>query len=337
MSHGMKHPSSPARIRLDGLDALRGLCALAVVLGHVELPELGMGALGKLLRLGFHVVSNGPAAVVVFFVVSGLCIHLPQAGGRGLHIPTFYLRRAVRIGLPMAAGFALAWSTGALSEFRGILWSLIAEVIYYLIYPALLWAAKRFGWKWVLGASAVGALALLGSDPKAVEYPHFGWSLTWVLGLPIWILGCMLAESLHKPRQTGAARTWLMRGAILAASAVAVVARWQLGSHSIGFPWTLSVFGVVAWLWLEQELVYFRSHPPAKWLDTIGAASYSLYLSHVAVLHLCWVLWGETRLTSLGFRLAMMVLAVLGGGIFYLAVELPSHRLAKALDLKKHR
>lgn len=335
MSNGMNNASGPARVRLDGLDALRGLCALAVVLGHVNLPELGYGAVGKILAFLFQVVSNGPAAVVVFFVVSGLCIHLPQAGGRRLSVPVFYARRSIRIGIPMVAGFLLAFATGAVSEYSGVLWSLIAELVYYAIYPLLLASAKRVGWHVVLAASCLAALGLLMTDPGAAEYPRFGWGLTWILGLPVWILGCILAESLHRPRPANPTRAWILRFAMLGASALAIVARWHLGQRSVGFPWTLSVFGVVAWLWLGQELAQFRSRPPMAWMDRLGAASYSLYLAHVSFIHLAWVHAGQGREANLAFRVALVLLALGGGWLFYLAIERPSHLLAKAIGRQR--
>ncbi len=327
---------APRKVRLDGLDFLRGLCALSVVLGHVALPPFDGGTLGAMFRFLMQIVSNGPAAVMVFFVVSGLCIHMPQAGGRDLHVPTFYLRRGFRIGIPMAAGWVLAWGSGAFGEYNGVLWSLVAEAIYYALYPLLRSAASRIGWPSLVGISAMGALALLATDPKAVEYPAFGMGFTWILGLPIWLLGCVMAESLHR-KQTKAdpLRLWVSRFALVVASAIAVVARWKLGPYAIGFPWTLSAFGVVAWLWLEQELRSFGAGAPHRVLDQLGAGSYSLYLVHPVVVHMGWEWFGKDGGDGPLFRLSLVAASIAMAAIFFHVVEKPSHRLAKSIDLVK--
>lgn len=328
------NPGSSPALRLVGLDTLRGLCALAVVLGHVNLPDSGGGRIESAFRFLFSIVSNGPAAVMIFFVISGLCIHLPQAGGRALHVPTFYARRGLRIGAPMGVAWLLAWGTGCLPEFDGVVWSLICEIIYYALYPVLLLLARRWGWKTVFFSSSVAALLLLASDPSLSEYPSFGVSRTWILGLPIWILGCLLAERLRS--QAGPVdvlKVWGARSLVFVASAAAVVLRWKLGSHAIGYPWSMTVFGLVSWWWLGIELRHLRTSPPPRWLDSIGAASYSLYLSHVLVIHLGWGILGAHG-TTLWFRAVLVAASLAAAGLFYLAIERPSHRVASRIDLR---
>lgn len=331
----MTNPKSN-RLRLEGLDALRGLCALVVVLGHVNLPSGGNGGLEGMVRFLFRILSNGPAAVIVFFVVSGLCIHLPQASGRPLHVPTFYLRRSIRIGLPIAVGWLLAWSAGCLPAFNGVLWSLVCEAIYYLLYPFLRILAIRFGWPAVLGASVLGALTVLASDPGAQAYPQFGYSLTWILGLPVWIFGCMLAESLVGDSSRGSMpKLWASRGAIFVSSALAIVLQWKLDRWAVGYPWTMTAFGVVAWWWLGQELRHLKVSPPPRWLDVAGLASYSVYLVHPVVIHFGWLLLGKQSGSTLWFRFCLVAGSLAAGLLFYLAVERPSHRLAASRDLRK--
>lgn len=324
----------PRRVRLDGLDFLRGLCALSVVLGHVTLPPFDGGALGAMFRFLFQIVSNGPAAVTIFFVVSGLCIHMPQAGGRALHVPTFYSRRGLRIGIPMAAGWVLAWSFGAVGGYNGVLWSLVAEIIYYALYPLLRAAAARIGWNRLLLLSALGALALVLTDPRATDYPAFGLGFTWILGLPIWLLGCVMAESLHrKATRPDPIRLWGLRFGLFAASAIAIVVRWKLGPYAIGFPWSLSAFGVVAWLWLEQEIRSFGAGAPHRLLDQLGAGSYSLYLAHPVVVHTGWEWFGNHGGDGPLFRVSLVAASIVLAVVFFHVVEKPSHKLAKSIDL----
>lgn len=329
------NPASSVALRLVGLDTLRGLCALAVVLGHINLPDSGGGRIESALRFLYSIFSNGPAAVMIFFVISGLCIHLPQAGGRDLHVPTFYSRRGLRIGVPMGVAWLISWWAGCLPEFDGVLWSLICEIIYYALYPVLLWLSRKWGWNAVLFSSALAALVVLASDPSLSEYPSFGVSRTWILGLPIWILGCMLAERLRNHAgPVNGLQLWMSRSLVFGASAAAVILRWKLGSHSIGYPWTMTAFGLVSWWWLGIELRHLRSLPPPRWLDIIGAASYSLYLSHVLVIHLGWGLLGAYG-STLWFRALLVAASLIAAGLFYLAVERPSHRIATGINLRR--
>src|SRR5215469_16550516 len=97
--------------RFDCVDQLRGAAALAVVLCHlsvsayVNTPSPGEAHWPMLgLVLGF-----GYAGVPLFFVISGFCIHLPQARARASEAGAqpdwrqFFRRRFWRLYPPYAA------------------------------------------------------------------------------------------------------------------------------------------------------------------------------------------------------------------------------------------
>src|SRR5579884_2573391 len=71
-------PSSPGKPhgRLESVDALRGIAALAVVLCHAtgSLPPSG-----HWLSAVRAVLVEGHQGVPLFFVISGFCIHLTRA------------------------------------------------------------------------------------------------------------------------------------------------------------------------------------------------------------------------------------------------------------------
>src|SRR5258708_6822652 len=77
------------KLGLDVLDALRGLAALYVVLHHAnQLLWTGDGplVLDRAQGIGFlaervavQAFRFGPQAVLLFFLISGFCIHLRQA------------------------------------------------------------------------------------------------------------------------------------------------------------------------------------------------------------------------------------------------------------------
>lgn len=321
---------------LNGLDSIRFVCALWVAIGHIGLPALPLlqiPVVGFVAHGAYANLVNGPAAVIVFFVVSGLCIHYPSSGTlRIASVGQFYLRRYVRIVLPILVAMLLArWLFGyRLLLFEdSILWSLLAELVYYSIYPLLLLARRQLGsWVPLIVIAYFAAFALAATDPAAGNYPSFGREFTWLLGLPCWLLGCQLAELVGRDRPAPATRTiWAWRLAILLLSMIASVLRF----HSpIGYPWSLNIFALPVIAWLLLEIRYFRHHRPSTILEWGGAWSYSLYLSHMAVL---------TGLSNVALAqgdglgdTAMKLAAVLVFAYaFFLLVEQPSHKLARHL------
>ena len=127
-----------------GLDTLRFVAAAAVALGHgaaFPLGEwLGKGAAWQRLLIGAYDISfDGVAAVIVFFVVSGFCIHYGPATGAPFRTLPFWVRRGVRIAIPLlgAVGVADLLGPAAQGALEVVLWSVYCELIYYALYPAL--------------------------------------------------------------------------------------------------------------------------------------------------------------------------------------------------------
>lgn len=91
--------------RLDFLDGLRGLAALAVVLDHCGDVHWSGGPVGRALTLSSQALSYGRFAVPVFIVLSGYCLTMPVArSGNGRlkgGTTTYLMRRAWRILPPL--------------------------------------------------------------------------------------------------------------------------------------------------------------------------------------------------------------------------------------------
>jgi peptidoglycan/LPS O-acetylase OafA/YrhL len=145
------------------LDPLRFVLAFWVAVGHFEMLQL-FGDPNTGVRLcfwfkrGWNTVVFGTPAVIVFFVISGFCIHLPFRGTAKIDVFRYYLRRYTRILLPIAGTLVIYRKLGARLTFWGEpsilceppLWSLACEEIYYALYPFLRWARNRIGWKFLL-------------------------------------------------------------------------------------------------------------------------------------------------------------------------------------------
>jgi peptidoglycan/LPS O-acetylase OafA/YrhL len=155
--------------RVRGLDSIRFICALWVFFGHGAARRFASpfpsSSLSDLIFRGFYNnIWSGPAAVIVFFVISGFCIHYPFAGSdKRPRLKEFYARRFLRLLIPLSIAVPLSGLLGVrLTLFQdSILWSLFAELTYYLCYPVLRIGQLRFGsWRLIIAASFAGAFAL---------------------------------------------------------------------------------------------------------------------------------------------------------------------------------
>lgn len=329
--------------KISGLNSIRFLCAMWVVFGHLGLFPLLTGIdtgtpAGWLLHGLYQVSVSGPAAVIVFFLISGLCIHYPYRNGERPQWPQYYGRRALRLGLPMlgimllSRCFGLEYGLSTLFA-NCILWSLLAEIVYFTLYPLLLAASKRIGWHRMILLAFVAAYALHAlapMDPNFMprNYTAFGPAFTWVLGLPCWLLGCLLAEktdSLARLPYRGG--IWRWRLGVWFASCLT----FALKFHSpLSETWTLNLFAVLVFFWLQRELVCFRHRPPSRWTEWGGEFSYSIYLCHFTAN----AAFSMMQLPNLGAILnwsLLMSCTLAFSYLYYLAVENPAHRLARCL------
>jgi len=135
-------PAVPKR-RLRSVDVLRGLAALAVLFSHV--PHMEQSSSGN--RLCFLPLDFGARGVVLFFVISGFCIHLGVAQklargqGASCNWAAFWRRRFYRLYPPYLAaiglGILLLLPLGATSglinnyftDASGLAWDLGAHLL----------------------------------------------------------------------------------------------------------------------------------------------------------------------------------------------------------------
>jgi peptidoglycan/LPS O-acetylase OafA/YrhL len=314
------------------ISSIRFVLAAWVVISHFGIPFLREPHDGVLwLVRGFlNSAFNAQAAVIVFFVISGFCIHFPHRSGRG--VPSwrrYYARRYIRILVPMGAAVALAAAVGVTvaGMMSSVLWSLVCEEIYYFLYPALLRARDRVGWSAVAAVAWALSLAVVLTDPRAGNYASYGHALNWILGLPCWLLGCQLADRFDSycQRPVAPGELWMWRGGIWVLSVGLTVVRFHT---PIGYPWTLNLYAVCAAFWLEREIRAYQRRPPPA-LEGPGETSYSIYLTHVQSIVLLHQLpFVSAMPAGVAWILALVMCAGITA-IFYQLVERPSHRLAR--------
>ncbi len=169
---------SRAGNRLAGVDGLRAVAALWVVLFHVH--AFSHAHIGGIPGLDLF-LRSGSIGVSLFLVLSGFCLYQPFAGGRQHQFRTgaFFLRRCKRLlpayyaslgvflvydlalgpwlGYPTLTGLQAAWQAGThltlvhslfpgtFYAINGAYWSLGLEWQLYLTLPLLILGIRRFG------------------------------------------------------------------------------------------------------------------------------------------------------------------------------------------------
>jgi peptidoglycan/LPS O-acetylase OafA/YrhL len=329
------------------LDALRFVLALWVAIGHFEMiqlwgdPNSGFG-LWHWFKRGWDTIVFGTPAVIVFFVISGFCIHLPFRGDGKIDVARYYLRRYTRILIPVAGALIiyrlLGWHLTFWGEhsvlWESPLWSLACEEIYYALYPLLRWTRNGVGWKFLLPSAFVIGVGIAAIHPHAANWHLFGPFGTAMLLLPVWLLGCLLAEqaeglSVQKPLLS----IWFWRFLAWLGCWVSEMMHFKLG---ISYTQTMVWFGVLAYVWVRQEIAHGKTHPPNRVLVAAGAWSYSLYLMHAPG----GGLFLSLKLPSAGKILDWLLViasSLLFSYTFYLLVEKPSHALARKIKVRGAR
>lgn len=333
--------------RINGLDTIRFVCAFVVMAGHLELLPGGLhGAdrtgLGKMLVGVFNSLFNGPAAVIIFFLISGFCIHFPFRSGRRVDLAAFYTRRFFRI-VPPAVVFFVLWRY-VLHESGGImdmvLWSVFCEVVYYFLYPGLLFLRRRYGWLPLVGLSTAAMAGLLFVQRGSLSIDGYNYTAlgtaTWIVGLPCWLLGCWLAENYLRFKAPSSLSIWGMRFGVYGLSVLVALVHFHADSF---FPpglhflksncILLNLFVLPACVWLGYEIAYGLVHGDNRLLEWAGTWSYSLYLVHLLVPRFSLALGFDFIHSSV--HLLVFVVALAASYLFYRIVERPSHRLAVTL------
>ena len=329
------------------LDALRFILAFWVAVGHYEMiplfgdPNAGTG-LWYLFKRGWNTVVFGTPAVIVFFVISGFCIHLPFRGATKIDVPRYYLRRYTRILIPVAGALIVyrlfgerltLWGEHSIL-WESPLWSLACEEIYYALYPLLRWTRNRIGWKLLLPICFAAGVAIAATHPHAANWHVFGPFGTAMLLLPVWLMGCLLAEQAESLAETKPFLSiWFWRFLAWLGCWGSEMLHFKLG---VSYTQTMAWFGVLAYFWVRQEVAHGKTHSPNRLLVAGGAWSYSLYLMHaqgsglLAFLHLPSL--GRTADWCL-----VMASSLLFAYLFYALVERPSHKLARRIKVRGAR
>lgn len=293
------------KTRFIGLDGLRGVCALAIVMEHCE----------RLFRTGV-VVCHGWLAVDMFFILSGFVI----AGGYdrrladGLTARQFAGLRIRRLapvywaGLVLCAAAALAQihfrSSGTVWDVLGntamaaflvpqvggtgfaypanpVAWTLAWELVVNILYAAVLWRARTASLLALIALCLAGAVMMSLSTRSGWSFGMAGldiW-LGWLRALPEFLMGVLL----HRAFRAGLFGSLPVVSPLLPLAAWLVMAVLPQGLPSLlDFAMVVLIFPLLVALLVRGE-----AGAPA-WFAPLGAISYPLYASHLAPIWLAW-------------------------------------------------
>jgi peptidoglycan/LPS O-acetylase OafA/YrhL len=195
---------------------------------------------------------------------------------------------------------------------------------------------RKLGWPAVFAIAYVAATSLCASHLGALRagqngYPSLDW-LTWIVGLPCWLLGCWLADSHKNFAAVSLSRLWAARVGIFILAVGLRIAKFHFNSVLFSNCFTLNLFAIPVAAWIGLEMASSARDGTSRLLEWAGKWSYSLYLIHPISGPLLALLGVSVALNSERYHLTTIACALVLSFCFYLAIERPAHRLALTLS-----
>ena len=346
--------SLPRLGHVPALDGIRGVAVAIVVLHHLKTPGVHAGWLG----------------VDLFFALSGFLITQSVLGmGSGTGLGAFWRRRAWRLGPAMAVllvVYALWWrsfddatatgeqrwrwlgaaagqflnvhdgwsASGPFSDYLGHLWSLSAEVQFYVVWPivlSLLLVVRAP--KTVVLLVPVALLAGSSIARSVMEANDVQWNRLYLgpdtRSTALWV-GCLVGL-LHFWGAYDRAR-WLRVAAAVLAVPAAVALGWLVAQPSMNFSvertayrWGLTLAAGCALVLVAAAASagggLLRPVLEASPLEWLGRISYSVYLWHVPII--AEVVRAEPEISTFAKAAIAIPASLVVGWLSYVVVERP--------------
>ena len=305
---------SPKPDRIAGLDGIRGLAALYVVLYHIFLRAWPGGAAAH-APFWAAWLDNGRTAVIVFIAVSGfsLAIGPARSGWRFTSIRDYARRRAWRILPPYWAAlgfslvmvwFVLAQPGWAVTDGKSVVvyglllqdvfptgspnrafWSIAIEAQLYVLLPLLLLLVRRFS------AVAMVALVAVIVVTMGVLAPHVAWAndalVQFTPDLAVLFAVGILAAGIVTASERIRSLPWAWFALAAAVPVIVLVSIKGEAWSNANLFWT-DLASAPAIGCLLAAIATSRPGIVVRFLNTrplrsLGSFSYSLYLTHLPI------------------------------------------------------
>lgn len=354
--------------RLDSIQMLRGVAALAVVVFHI--CTLSKDYANGVFFQPFTLIGN--AGVDLFFVISGFVMaattydtfDTPGAPARfaihrfsriyppywilSVFVFAYYLYDPAGVnaehgGVDLAASF---WLTpGPLLPLIPVAWTLVHEVMFYAVFfvAMCILPHRQLGRALVVWASLIGLnmLTAFASPASALTtYLLHPFNLEFIGGTLIGLhyrRAGVLPRGLSAGITTVAIALFLMIAVYLQSAGAAAMASVPARISLFAIPSLLLVVGCLG--------LRFASHQSMGPLTRMGDYSYSLYLVHILIIHFAYRLITKKLEIVLGFwsagalAIGLLFTSLGVGWLFYRFVETPSCAavLSKLTDLREQK
>lgn len=212
----------------------------------------------------------------------------------------------------------------------GAFWSLSLEWQFYFLFPALLWAARRWS-PWIACGSVILTTLLFRSAIKAIDDTLVQRPLWNESALARWaefalgvIAAGLISGRLRLPPHLARC---LQCGPIVALITCAVVALSLRRANFFLLPVVWGAYCTVVVVYGKSENTHFRRMINSKLLAATGRISYSLYLTHGSVFMLMTILpsrWNwSSNLRTLWYFALGVPLSYAVAYLLFLSVERP--------------
>ncbi len=347
--------------RFAGLDGIRGLAALAVVLYHLGFhgPQARAKELVPLTPapIRFLFVEHGGLGVAVFFALSGFVLSISLRSTRLSPVEAvhFMKRRCKRLIPPYYAALILAILVAGASavvsnspfELEGEPFSFMSLLAHLVFLQSALDLPQISSVFWTLCAEMffylAFALILMGVGSLWPRYPR---QSLWFVLVPVSVLslvaatGAVQGDWLPVPWLTtfaafllGAFTAWALLRRIHPAVPVVFGVAYLLTGWWGELPFKATVVGSAALFVLVTRVSTIGRILDTALLRFLGRISYSWYLTHSVVLSAVYFLveksFGTDRSAQLIYALAGIGATVVAATILQRLVEAPSIRWAK--------
>lgn len=358
--------------RLVFLDIIRGLAALSVFFSHLNYSYLEKKTFLYKIISGYHYLfqktfwANGGIhpGVLVFIVLSGFCIHMPQAvkGHMTVNLKIFIRKRFFRIYPVLFVSLVLSMISDNIIHqsitisFENILENLffisavypleppigntilltvIVECLLYCFYPVGLWIIRKSSWVHLLTICFfIYVVNILWLKVFTDVNPTWVQRNLWAL-LIFWWCGAFsvhLCVNNSITQKINLSLCFLFFGAYLF---ICTLFAFK-GAHVIKSLIFLIVVSALLIALFNHAQIKHRSFVKEYLsiiLKKIGETSYSLYVIHIPVLNLLNYYWSNSFANLLVhlelFYLINILLVIFVTILLYVFVEKPSHNYAK--------
>ena len=363
--------------RIPVIDFLRGLSCLGVLLYHVRVD----------LWIGWWRITSYPQeyssfakamawlsiptpfmgyAVVLFFLISGFCIHYPNTVGNVRPCwKTYLIRRFWRIypayfaALVLTVGISYLcltlwedknWDVSKIFRVATLtqnyppgngqllsnpsLWTIPLEIEFYLLYPlAFLFFASNKSSHLCIIVFGISGLSIL------LSYQGYQWlTFTSLFLWPSWLLGAWIAKLYRDQELDRIKLKYLLPflGFTLATALISRYQNWETWTQY--FAWTAFYSGFFIFCLSHTRLLHrvagIRLTNSVSW---IGKISFSLYLIHFPLFKLFGYLHREIfneKPTNFLISLIYLIPVIIVAGLFFRWVEKPIHQWSKKKSIE---